>query len=246
MQNDIINLTKEFNRIKKMGWIESMRRGSTGIGYTFETLLNKEENDFPIPDYNTIEIKTMRIRSKRNIHLFNATPDGDYLFSIERVLNNLGYPDRKEKKYKVFNWEIRGKEYTKIGYYKKATLIVNREKRKVDLIAYKDGKKLQLDTSWSFDLLKQKIELKVRYLALIRALSRKENDKEFFYYKDIFFYKIKSFDTFLNLINEGKIAVSFKINVYRKGIKKGQIDNHGTDFSIKERHIKELFNKIDL
>ena len=170
MGKDMENLINEFNRIKKMGWIESMRRGSTGIGYTFETLLNKEENDFPIPDYNSIEIKTMRLKSKRNIHLFNATPDGDFLFPIERVLNNLGYPDRKEKKYKVFNWEIESKDYTKIGYYKKATIRVNREKRKVDLIAYKDGKQLKLDTSWSFELLKEKIELKIKYLALIRAL----------------------------------------------------------------------------
>ena len=246
MGKDMENLINEFNRIKKMGWIESMRRGSTGIGYTFETLLNKEENDFPIPDYNSIEIKTMRLKSKRNIHLFNATPDGDFLFPIERVLNNLGYPDRKEKKYKVFNWEIESKDYTKIGYYKKATIRVNREKRKVDLIAYKDGKQLKLDTSWSFELLKEKIELKIKYLALIRALSYKKDDKEYFYYKDICFYELKSFDAFIKLIEEGKITVTFKINVYRKGIKIGQIDNHGTDFAIKEKHLKDLFNKIEI
>ncbi len=59
-----------------MGWIESKRKGTTGIGYTFETLLGKEEESFPIPDYGSIEIKTRYRNAKFPITLFNATPDG--------------------------------------------------------------------------------------------------------------------------------------------------------------------------
>ena len=68
-----------------MGWIESMRRGTTGIGYTFESLLGKPEESFPIPDYGTIEIKTRYRNGKRDITLFNATPDGDFLFATKMM-----------------------------------------------------------------------------------------------------------------------------------------------------------------
>ena len=38
MENFII-LRDKFQKIKKMGLIEPLRKGTTGIGYTFETLL---------------------------------------------------------------------------------------------------------------------------------------------------------------------------------------------------------------
>ncbi|MEG0994432.1 MAG: hypothetical protein RSE91_00460, partial [Bacilli bacterium] len=41
MNNNIIELKSIFENIKKQGWIRSSRYGSTGIGKTFEDLLNK-------------------------------------------------------------------------------------------------------------------------------------------------------------------------------------------------------------
>ena len=65
-----MSLHKKFLTIKKQGWIKSMREGATGVGYTFETLLGKQEDYFPIPDYEGIEIKTMRYFSKMEIFYF--------------------------------------------------------------------------------------------------------------------------------------------------------------------------------
>ena len=86
MKQSIIDLNKEFQRIKSMGLIESKRKGATGIGYTFECLLNKQEESFDIPDYKGIEIKTKYIYSRGKIHLFCAAPDGDYLFENKRLV----------------------------------------------------------------------------------------------------------------------------------------------------------------
>ena len=69
MKQSIIDLNKEFQRIKSMGLIESKRKGATGIGYTFECLLNKQEESFDIPDYKGIEIKTKYIYSRGKIWL---------------------------------------------------------------------------------------------------------------------------------------------------------------------------------
>ena len=53
-------LYKEFLKIKKKGWIKTMKKGYGGVGYTFERLLGKEVDSFRIPDFHGIEIKTMR------------------------------------------------------------------------------------------------------------------------------------------------------------------------------------------
>lgn len=46
MDNDILQLKNKFIEISNMGWIKSMRGGSTGIGYTFEYYLGKSEDNF--------------------------------------------------------------------------------------------------------------------------------------------------------------------------------------------------------
>ncbi len=240
-------LFKSFSKIREKGWIESKRNGSTGVGYTLENLLNIEENSLPIADYNGIEIKAMRIFSKRTIHLFNAEPDGDYLFPHERILKNAGYPSKKDSKYKVFLSAAWGDNYNSIGYSRKVKLYVNREKEKIDFVVTdKFYKKINVYVSWSFDLIKSKLEQKINKLAIIKTESKFINNREFFYYKRIEFYKLKGFDAFLKLIEDGTIKVCFKIDVYTKGIKEGKIDNHGTDFSIKEENIEKLFDKINI
>ena len=240
-------LFKEFDKIRKKGWIESNRRGSTGIGYTLENLLNIEENSLPIADYQGIEIKTMRIFSKKNIHLFNAEPDGDFLFPHDRILKSVGYPSKKNKKYKIFMSAAYGDIYTSVGYSKKIRLIVNRKEEKIDFIVTdKFYNTIPINVSWSFSLIKSKIEQKIKKLALIKANHKFVNGTEYFYYEHIDFYEIKNFDTFIKLIECGIIKVCFKINVFTEGIKEGKIDNHGTDFSIKEENIEKLYNKINI
>ena len=45
MSKNIIDLYRVFVKIKKLGYVKSMRDGVTGIGYTFETLINKREDN---------------------------------------------------------------------------------------------------------------------------------------------------------------------------------------------------------
>ncbi len=245
MKENVNELYEKFLKIKNQGWIESKRKGPTGIGYTFEELINKEEENFPIPDYKGIEIKTTRKYSNRNLHLFTATPDGDYLFPIKRMLNILGYPDRENKEYKILNVGMNAKEFTYIGFYKKVKLFVNRKEEKIEVIATNDkGIPKEVNTSWSFEFLKQRLHLKLNYLAIVEAESKMINDKEYFYYNKIKFYKFINFENFIDQIEKGRIIVTFKIGVYKSGTKIGQIYDHGTDFSIDKKEIKYLFDNI--
>jgi len=71
MYANILELKNKFMEISHLGWICSLRCGPTGVGYTFETLLGKNEESSSFPDYNGIEIKTHRMRSHSYIGLFN-------------------------------------------------------------------------------------------------------------------------------------------------------------------------------
>ena len=245
MKNSIISLKKKFYEIKKMNWIESKRKGPTGIGYTFETLLGIDENNLPYYDFEDIEIKVHRKNSSSPIHLFNATPDGDELFPIKKIIKKIGYQDKINPKYKVFNVTITGKDYINLGYYKRLKIKVNYFKRKVDLrVVNNINKKYDLNISWSYDLLKEKINYKIKHLAIIDADVKVINGKEFFKYDRINFYKIKGFNHLIKLIDEGIINVTFKIGVFRDGPRKGQIHDRGTDFSIKKKNLGMLYDLI--
>lgn len=247
MNKNFINLYKKFIEIKKIGWIRSLRNGYTGIGYTFESLIGKAEDSSPLPDFNNIEIKTMRKYSKRKIHLFSSIPDGDCENPMKRVLDLLGYPDKKNKKYRVFNMDFDTLDYTKIGYYRMGKLKIDYENEKIFLIA-KDylGSTLNVDTSWSFKMLKERLYLKLKELVLVEAESKIIDNVEYFKYKKINYYKLKDFDTFLNLIETGAINIGFKISYKKDEEHYGEMKSRGTIFSIDMINIEKLYKKIPL
>lgn len=244
MNNSFNLLYNKYKSIKNYGWIKSKRLGTGGIGYTFEYLIGKPEENFPIPDFEGIEIKTSRHNSWGKIHLFHATPDGEYLFPIKDILNMLGYPDKDFPEYKVFNFSLNAKEYKNIGYSKKAKIVVDKDKEKIYLIAKKkSNQNLNLSISWSFELLKQRLSLKLKYLAIVKAKSKKENNCEYFKYDRISFYKLRSFENFIELLERGKIDVTFMIGIHKSGKRFGQTHDRGTAFTIKEKDIDLLYDK---
>ena len=243
MEKDIFEIKKIFEEIKNTGWIESKRKGPTGVGYTFETLLNKAEDTLEIPDYKSIEIKTQRKKSHSFVSLFNATPDGDYLFEIKRLRDNFGYPDKILKESKVINNDFFADKIKNLGSKYKGKLKIDWKNQKLILIILNNC--LQIvdnEVSWSFDLLKEKLYRKLKYLAFIEADSKFINDIEYLKYTNLQIYKLKDFNTFLALIDEGIIKVTFKIGVVRTGNRKGEINDHGTSFSISSKNLSKLYN----
>lgn len=247
MTEDVLNLQKKFKKIKSLGWIESKRNGSTGVGYTFENLLNIEENSLEIPDYNSIEIKTQRIKSKSYINLFNATPNSEQLFAIENLRNNYGYPDKILKNYKILHCDVFANKLENLGSKYKTKLKTDRKNKKIKLIILDNSLQIVDDKiSWSFELLKEKLSRKLNYLAFIKADSKIINRVEYFKYTELTIYKLKSFNKFIELIDKGIIKITFKIGVIRKGEKTGKIDNHGTSFSISKINLEKLYDKINI
>lgn len=241
MRDDMISLYRKFLDIRKLGFIKSMRKGSTGIGYTFETLLGKNEENFEIPDYKSIEIKVKRRYSKGFITLFNATPDNNF-FVIQKIYDKFSYLEKKSSKYKVFMGSVNSKEVTNIGIYK-FILFIDWESKCVRLLVYdKYFHLIDTSISWTFNLLKNKLYRKMKFLAIIKTDTKIENNEEYFKYSYIRFYSLKDFDTFLNLIDEGKIRITFKINVDKNSKTPGKVHDHGTGFDIHEKDLLDLYD----
>jgi len=70
MNLTIKEIQQKLSEIKKMGYVKSLRKGPTGIGYTLETLLNIDENNISSPDLGEIELKSQRERHTGMTTLF--------------------------------------------------------------------------------------------------------------------------------------------------------------------------------
>lgn len=235
------DLKEKFLVIKNKGWIESMRYGTSGIGYTFESLIGKKEDNFFVPDYDDIEIKTVKIFSKQKVHLLNLTPDGDYLFPIKEIIKKLGYPDKDYPNYNVFNMSFTAIEYTKINKNTYGKIRVNRKDKKVELMIKKGIIDKPIGISWSFDYIIERIRIKIKKLALIEAYHKLIYGKEYYKYQYLKYYELKE-EEFIKAIENGKIEITFKIGIFKKGERFGQIHDRGTDFSIYIKNIESIYN----
>ena len=246
MKYTIDTLYKKFSNIKNLGWVQSAGKGNGGIGLTFETLIGVPRNDFEIPDFNGVEIKTKKNYGHSYITLFSAKPDGPHFHETERLRNEYGYPHSKLKQYKVLNNEVfaNRRKKTGINYYFK--LEVNRAKQKLFLLIYDvNGNLIEDEVFWYFDTLKEKLYRKLKILALVKANVNLVNNIQYFQYDKMTIYLLKDFDTFISLIEKGIIRISFKINIFLSGPKRGNICDHGTSFDIKECDLSELYDLYD-
>ena len=76
MDNDIIeSFKREFLIIKSKGFVSSNRVHDTGIGKTFEDLMNIAENNIKNADYKgVLELKSKRALSESMVTLFTKSP----------------------------------------------------------------------------------------------------------------------------------------------------------------------------
>ena len=243
MHNTLKDLKNKMKTIKGMGWIECNHKNRGSAGLKLEKLLGINPENFEIPDYNGIEIKTKKTLSKEKITLFCATPDS-YFFEIKRLYELYSYPDKRDKKYNILNANVNTYKKTHIKdniYFK---LKVEKKEKIVLLVVYKDNKIVDCCTSWSFDLLKEKLERKLNYLCFVDVDTRFSHNQLFIKYKNDNYYILKDFNTFIDLLDNGIISISIRINIFKNEYRNGQIHDHGTAFCIDKKNLNLLFDKL--
>lgn len=225
-------------------WLRCETNYNNAAGLLLEKLIGKQIENFPIADYNGIEIKTKHINSKTKITLFSSVPDS-FLFENKRLVQLYGYPDKQYPQFKVLNMMVCTKCLSYVGNNHYFQLYVNKEKKQIVLNIYRGPFEL-IDnlTSWSFDLLEEKIRLKLKTLCFVSFEKMIYKNTQYVKYNEPEFFELKNFNTFIELIEEGYITVSIKLGIYKSGKKFGQLHDHGSSFDIQEKNIELLYKKI--
>ncbi len=247
MQKIINKFKSKFYDIRDMGYVKSINNSSSGIGLTFEYLLGKKEDNYPLPDFmNSLEIKTKLSYSKRPIHLFKLTPEGTSLFTIKTILDKYGYYSKNNRVYKSFNGTVFSNKLTKIGLDYYFSINVCYRDERVSLLVYDKNKNL-IDSSihWWFDELENALFRKLQFLALVQVWSTTRKGENYYKYYRYDIYKLSNFYNFLNLIEKGIISITFSIDTYNQEGKYGKIHDHGTSFDISMDDLDKLYFKID-
>ncbi len=244
--NDLKELIIKTEKIKEKGWIKSEIKGTAASGKTFEKALGIEKNNFEIPDYGEIEIKT-KTNSKfyTYITLFSATPNS-YLYEIKRIHELYSYPYYKDKDLNVFNMSIYSNKKVYGGNNHYFKLHVDYKKEQIVLHVFNnEGKIIDNNCAWSFSMIEEKVNRKLKYLLFVKAERKFEHNEVFFRYTKHQLYILKDFKTFIKAIEEGCIRVSFRINVFKDGYRYGQIHDHGTSFDIEEKNLEKIYYKLN-
>lgn len=242
----ITRLNIEFYKIQCRNWILSKSNGNGAAGRTLEILLNKKNDTYALPDFYEIEIKTKLIGSESNITLFSMVFDNKPL-EIQRLLRIGGYPDKLHPEFKIFYLCVHGNFKKKMGYRFSYQIKVDYSFQVVRLCIFnRYGALIDQRMSWSFEQLKSRLEHKLSYLAFILAKKCKLHGQDYFKYLSISFYRLRSFETFLKLLETGIISVSFKLGYFKSGEHYGEIYDHGTSFDISKEDLEKLFEPIYL
>lgn len=244
----IVELIEKFKDISSKGWITSRRSHNTGIGKTFEDLLDKEEDNLSEPDFKGIEIKTHRSRSSSYTSLFTCAPDGPKPQENTRLREKFGKSEDDNPNLKVLHTSMfADRKNTYLNQYQ-FIIDIDRENERLYILVYDmNNNIIEKTTYWTFEVLNKCLCQKLKTLAFIAGDSRiSSSGVEEFNYKKLGIYKFKSFEKFLHALENGIIMVDLRIGVYKSGNNIGKTHDHGTAFRIKAENLEDIYDLIEL
>ena len=238
---------KDFHRVEQLGFMPSHRKSNTGIGKTYEDLLGVAENNLKEPDLHGFEVKSQRAYSGSYVTLFTKSP------TMPRGANAIlkdkyGSQDEKYPKINVLHTSIFANSFNnhKSGF--RFSLEINYHEDKLYLlVADQNCNVIDRTTYWTFSVLQKCLTDKLSRLAYVSAETRRNgnNQEEFHFNKAKIFSGLKSFQTFLDLLEEKKIMFDIRIGAYKTGTKKGKPHDHGSGFRIQKDNMNELYDFIE-
>jgi hypothetical protein len=235
-------------QIKAMGYVQTHRKGDTGIGKTLEDLLGITENNIAGPDFATYELKAGRKESVSMLTLFTKAPLP--ASANKRLLEVFGYAQRKvPRDYKQLSLAGQEVDQSKIAVGDKE-LHVTVDALKTNSVGLKlivRENKLFVENDkgveayWDNDTLREAFEKKYHKLVYVLADHKIEGGMEHFWFNDALLLDSFSFERFSELVTEGKLKVDIRIGHYPDG----RLHDHGTGFRILPKYLPQCFETIN-
>lgn len=226
----LAEVQRKLMELKERGYVQSLRRGPTGVGYTFEHYLGLDETNLQIPDLGgRIELKATRRNSGSLITLFTFDR-GVWRLKPKEVVEKYGYYSEKDCRMAL---------YCSIYPYQPhpsgLQVVVDRHGHSLKL---KHGEE-ELAV-WSIYRLVGALLYKLDKILFVIADSRigKGNQEEF-HFNEAYLLEEPSEEGFIEAFENSQVCLDIRMHLKENGT----VRNHGTGFRIKEDELALLFNK---
>lgn len=223
----------KFDAVSAKGFTPTLRSGSTGIGYTLETLLDIKENNNPQGDFLGIELKSHRgddfsTSSSKKMNLFLKEPRWlDGLSHKERI-PRYGYVD----------------DNGRTALYSTATSRENSHGLKL-IPAEKEvflAHKSEKVATWGHEILAGRLQEKLKETIFVGAETRGTGRSEEFHFQTALYCREPSAQRLADLIATGEAMVEMRMHIKESGSAR----NHGTAFRIRQNSLPQLYRMIVL
>lgn len=224
-------LLEKFDQIRSRGWIDSLRQGDTGIGYTLESLLGIKENNDKRADFKGIEIKSKRIKeggvsASGKLNLFQQAPVWSPKRSNKQIIRLIGKVDDGGR-YKCHS------QLTVAENNLGLLLAVLGDEKRIDL-------KKNADTLgyWNYSVLEKRLSEKHSRAVIVKAqVSRGRVAK--FHYDELIYCERPDIHKFIGLLEKRNIVFEFLMSENAKG----GVRNHGYPWRlVREEFLDSLYS----
>ena len=223
-------LVKNLEDIKSKGFIETIRKGPTAVGYLLEKELGISETNITIPDIGgRIEIKATRKNTNSLITLFTFNR-GVWRIKQKDLINKYGYIDAQGRQ--ALYATVSANVHNAQGFF----LAIDNDKH---LVLLKNAKEDETIAEWSTYVIACKFMTKLDRLLLILADSKMVDEKEFFHYNEAYILENPTPEKFLEGFNRNELMIDLRMHLKDYG----GVRNHGTAFRISEKNLTDLYTK---
>ena len=224
VDQNLEELLGHFDRISAMGWVDSLRSGDTGIGYTFETLAGIEENNDKRADFKGIEIKCKLRRNgsaSGKINLFQQAPIWKEKLSTNARLKLIGQL-RPDGLY---------------ACYSQVTPSPNNLGLHIDVSPPPGNlmlRKHEVDIGhWTRDILAERLAEKHSRAVFVKADTRRISGVVKYHYLDVVYCERPDIDRFIDLVDSRKLVFEFAMSERSSG----GVRNHGYPWRLNDESI---------
>ena len=223
-------IIKRLETLKTKGFLESPRKGSTGVGHLFEQELGTEESNIPIPDIGgRVELKGTRRNANSLITLFTFNR-GVWRIKQTDLIIKYGYIDEAGRQ-ALYN-TVNNKGPNSQGFF----LITDPSR---NLIILRNINEKENIAEWSTYVLAGKFMTKMDRLILGFADTKEINGKEYFHYTEAILLENPTPEKFLEAFNKSEMLIDLRMHLKSAG----GVRNHGTAFRMFEKNLKLLYAK---
>lgn len=221
--------------ISAMGFVPSLRKGDTGVGFTLESLLGISANASKKPDFKGIELKSGRRKSGSGHRstLFSQVPSWEQSKSqsTKEILLRHGYRDNARGRLSL-NCTLSASPNSQ-GLF----LQVSSSGEYVEAMKFLPSSAPEAVVVWPLRALRERLSNKHRETFWVKAKSKIIRAKEHFHYIEVIHTQRPLVDNFAPLIDVGKIEVDFLMHIKSNGSAR----DHGYLFKISPSNLDLLF-----